>query len=105
MAEKVLATLSAYSLFDLRGVVAIVTGGGTGIGLMIATSLIANGATVYIIGPGQTALDRIAGTYNDAAEKDKAWGRMYGVEGDVSKKVSRARAVSADLMLIVIFMC
>lgn len=35
-----------------------------------------------------TSKIRIAKVYNDAAEKNAAWGRMYGVQGDVSKKVS-----------------
>ena len=34
-----------------------------GIGLMMATTLISNGATVYIIGPSQADLDRCA-TYS-----------------------------------------
>jgi NAD(P)-dependent dehydrogenase (short-subunit alcohol dehydrogenase family) len=78
MADGVLQSLSAKTLFDLRGVVAVVTGGGTvrnpplntplnmvssivscqGIGLMISSTLIANGATVYVIGPNQNDLDR-----------------------------------------------
>ncbi len=66
--------LQAKNLFDLRGSVIIVTGGGTvrlnlshlqftgphppqGIGLMIASTLISNGATVYIVGPPGTQAD------------------------------------------------
>ncbi|KAI0864566.1 short chain dehydrogenase [Xylaria cubensis] len=45
------AALSAASLFNVKDLVAVVTGGGTGIGLMITKALIANGAAkVYILG-------------------------------------------------------
>lgn len=74
MADTILNELNASKLFDLQGVVAVVTGGGTvsschfikqadneclqGIGMMIGSTLVANGATVYIIGPKQEDLDR-----------------------------------------------
>lgn len=58
MAEKILDQLNSSSMFDLTGVVAVVTGGGTGIGLMMSTTLVSNGATVYIIGPIQVDLDK-----------------------------------------------
>ena len=58
MAEQILESVSVGSMFDMTGVVAVVTGGGTGIGLMITTTLVSNGATVFIIGPGQAELDR-----------------------------------------------
>lgn len=57
-ARAILDKLNAANIFDLRGVVAVVTGGGTGIGLMISTTLMSNGATVYIVGPEQTQLDQ-----------------------------------------------
>ncbi|KAI3335640.1 short chain dehydrogenase [Ustulina deusta] len=45
------AALSAANLFNVNGLVAVVTGGGTGIGLMITKALAANGAAkVYILG-------------------------------------------------------
>ncbi|KAI0717023.1 NAD-P-binding protein [Earliella scabrosa] len=91
MAETVLSDLTASNLFDLTGVVAVVTGGGTGIGLMIASTLVANGATVYIIGPKQADLDDISKRYSDAAEKDNRPGRMYGIEGDIRKKSEALR--------------
>ncbi|KAK5137211.1 hypothetical protein LTR08_000716 [Meristemomyces frigidus] len=41
---------SPSTLHDLTGLVSVVTGGGTGVGLMLARSLEANGAIVYITG-------------------------------------------------------
>ncbi|KAI0761299.1 hypothetical protein BD413DRAFT_247575 [Trametes elegans] len=76
IADAVLNQLAASTLFDL-------TGGGAGIG----TTLLANCATVYIMGPKQADLDRVAEIYSDAAEKSGKPGRMYGVEGNVKLKV------------------
>ncbi|KAH7928997.1 NAD(P)-binding protein [Leucogyrophana mollusca] len=94
MADVVLDRLAARRLFDLRGVVAVITGGGTGIGLMMSTTLMANGATVYIIGPKQEELDNIAKVYNDAATESS--GRMYGLEGDVRQK-SEAKRLAEEV--------
>lgn len=48
------------TIFDLRGRVALVSGGGTGIGLMIAGGLAANGAKVYIGGRRKDVLQKVA---------------------------------------------
>ena len=56
--------LKVGKLFDVSKFVAVVTGGGTGIGLMITQALVANGATVYIIGRRQDALDSVINQYN-----------------------------------------
>jgi NAD(P)-dependent dehydrogenase (short-subunit alcohol dehydrogenase family) len=58
---------SLQSLYDLSGLVALVTGGGTGIGLMISTGLAANGAKVYITGRRKEVLDKVV----DAWDKQK----------------------------------
>ncbi|KAF9494973.1 NAD(P)-binding protein [Pleurotus eryngii] len=87
MADTILNELNASNLFDLQGVVAVVTGGGTGIGMMISSTLVANGATVYIIGPKQEDLDRVANTYNRVSTR----GKIHGIEGDVRLKTEAKR--------------
>ncbi|KAI0754202.1 NAD-P-binding protein [Daedaleopsis nitida] len=91
MADVVLGSLTASNLFDMTGVIAVVTGGGTGIGLMISSTLLANGATVYIVGPKQDDLDRISKVYSDAAAAAGKPGRMYGIAGDVRLKSEALR--------------
>ncbi|PCH35009.1 NAD(P)-binding protein [Wolfiporia cocos MD-104 SS10] len=91
MADGILEQLTASNMFDLRNVVAVVTGGGTGIGLMISTTLTANGAKVYIIGPDQAKLEQITTVYNDAAQKTNKPGRMFGLQGDISRKSEALR--------------
>ncbi|KAK2591673.1 hypothetical protein QQS21_010633 [Conoideocrella luteorostrata] len=55
------ATLSAGNLFNVNGLVVFITGGGTGIGLMFAKSLIQNGAArVFIAGRREEVLQKAA---------------------------------------------
>jgi len=58
--------LGASKLFDVKGYVCVVTGGGTGIGLMAAQALAANGAKVYITSRRMEALDNAAKTHEPA---------------------------------------
>jgi len=68
-------------LFDLKGKVALVTGAGTGIGLMITQALAANGAKVYITGRTEDKLQKVVELYGSGIE-----GEIIPLPGDVTKK-------------------
>ncbi|KAF5352287.1 hypothetical protein D9758_011919 [Tetrapyrgos nigripes] len=70
------------SALDLQGKIALVTGGGTGIGLMIAKELSNNGAKVYITGRRLEVLEKIATETG-----------LITLQMDVSDKQSIANAV------------
>ena len=74
-------------LFTISGKVAVVTGGSRGIGLAIATALIARGAHVVITGRDQRHLD--------AAVARFAPGSIAAVRADVAKPDEAATAMTA----------
>jgi NAD(P)-dependent dehydrogenase (short-subunit alcohol dehydrogenase family) len=56
---------TSENLFNVSGLVAVITGGGTGIGWMMAKALAENGARrVYIIGRRQEKLIEAAQCYD-----------------------------------------
>ena len=72
--------LKATNLFNVSNFNAVVTGGGTGIGLMITQALVANGAKVYITGRREDALDKVVEQYNSGP------GKIVALPGDISSK-------------------
>lgn len=77
-----LKEFTAQSLFNVKGWTAIVTGGGTGLGLMTANALAANGVKVYITGRRLEPLQK-------AEKKDSnSGGQIIAVQLDVTDKDS-----------------
>ena len=81
-------SLSAQSLFSVPGQVAVVTGGGTGLGLMFAKALAQNGAErVYILGRRFEVLQKAAAT---ASPTKGPQSNITPVQCDVTSKDSLA---------------
>lgn len=72
--------LKISKLFDVSKIKAVVTGGGTGIGLMITQALATNGATVYITGRRKEALEKVVSEYGSTQ------GKIVAVPGDITSK-------------------
>lgn len=70
------------NLYNLSNKVALVTGGGTGIGLMITYGLAANGAKVYITGRREDVLRRAADSW------DGGFGSVIPLMMDVTNRDS-----------------
>jgi NADP-dependent 3-hydroxy acid dehydrogenase YdfG len=75
------ADLELAKVFDVKDKVALVTGGGSGIGLMITQTLAVNGAKVYIVGRTEEKLERVV----EAHGKNIA-GQIIPIVGDVESK-------------------
>ncbi|KAG5635449.1 hypothetical protein H0H81_011226 [Sphagnurus paluster] len=69
------------SIFNVNGLVVVITGGATGIGLMMATALESNGAIVYIIGRRGHMLEKAAEEHSF-----QRYGNILTMECDVTSR-------------------
>ncbi|KAH8883446.1 7-alpha-hydroxysteroid dehydrogenase [Thozetella sp. PMI_491] len=79
-----MSSLDVSTLFSVKGYVAVVTGGSSGIGLMISKGLVANGAKVYIASLPSDPIDSIVAELNEFGRE--TGGVAFGVPCDVSSK-------------------
>ncbi|CAG9952442.1 unnamed protein product [Clonostachys rosea f. rosea IK726] len=80
-------SLNPQALFAVNGLVAVVTGGHNGVGLMITKALEENGATVFIIGRRKEKLE-------EAAKTEAKHGKIIPIQGDITSKADLTRIVS-----------
>ncbi|CAE6476850.1 unnamed protein product [Rhizoctonia solani] len=83
-----MAHLNINQVVNVEGLVALVTGGGTGIGLMMAKGLAVNGAKVYIGGRRKDVLDKAAAENGQGIK-----GQIVPIQLDVANKESIESAV------------
>ena len=80
--------LKSTALFDVSNLTSLVTGGGTGIGLMMTQALVANGSKVYITGRREDALEKVVQQYNTGP------GSIVALPGDIISKDECQRLAS-----------
>ncbi|SCV67405.1 BQ2448_5016 [Microbotryum intermedium] len=85
-------TFAIPELFRVEGLVALITGGGTGIGMMCAHALAQNGVRVYIVGRRKEVLDAATEEYRKL-ETAGGIGEMIPIVGDTSERESIEKIV------------
>ncbi|OJJ45831.1 hypothetical protein ASPZODRAFT_133694 [Penicilliopsis zonata CBS 506.65] len=82
------------NIFNVHGRVALVTGGGSGIGLMATQALAVNGAKVYITGRSEEKLARVVERYKqDDDHNNPIPGEIIATPADITSKQSISKLV------------
>ncbi|KAJ5775031.1 uncharacterized protein N7511_000042 [Penicillium nucicola] len=79
-----MASLGVVDLFNVKGRVAVVTGGSSGLGLMICKGLVTNGAKVYVVALPTDPITEIVDALNELGKG--SGGHAEGFSCDVSSK-------------------
>jgi len=75
-------------VFNVQGKVALITGAGSGIGLMAAQALAVNGARVYIVGRTEEKLETVVKTHGQGIA-----GEIIPITADITSKSEIAKLV------------
>ncbi|PWY77236.1 short chain dehydrogenase/reductase family [Aspergillus sclerotioniger CBS 115572] len=89
MASESNANFKLENLFNVKGKVALITGGGSGIGLMATQALATNGAKVYITGRTEEKLTQVASLYSRNIP-----GEIIPLVSDITSKESISKLVT-----------
>ncbi|KAJ5673320.1 hypothetical protein N7507_002447 [Penicillium longicatenatum] len=79
-----MGSLNVSDLFNVKGRVAVVTGGSSGIGLMISKGLVQNGAKVYLVSLPSDPLAEVVEELNILGQE--TGGHAEGIACDISSK-------------------
>ncbi|KAK0506715.1 short-chain dehydrogenase [Armillaria luteobubalina] len=96
-----MADLNIATVMSLSGRVGLVTGGGTGIGFMIAKTFAANGAKVYITGRRSDVLEKAAATVTGVSGSIVPLRMDVTDEDDVKAGAKRIEEVDGKLDILV----
>ncbi|KAI9736424.1 MAG: hypothetical protein M1818_006158 [Claussenomyces sp. TS43310] len=88
MVESNNSAFSLGEIFNVKDKVALVTGGGSGIGLMATQALAVNGAKVYIVGRSEEKLENVVKTHGQGIA-----GSIIPITADITSKSEIARLV------------
>jgi len=90
---KSMEPLVASRLFDVKGKVAVVTGGSRGIGLMMCKTFVENGATVYVVSRKAAAVAEAVAALNGLSS---CTGRAVALPADVGTEAA-CKALAAEV--------
>ncbi|CAG8676760.1 26761_t:CDS:2 [Gigaspora margarita] len=88
--------LLVSNLFSVKDKIALITGGGSGIGKMMAKAFVKNGAIVYIASRNKTAASRDKTTLDEVAKEltEMGPGKCFSIEANLNSKEACEKLVT-----------